>query len=825
MQYQIELDLTSHDQAVFDSVSTVQFDCNQVGATTFIDLIAPEVLAVELNGQSLDVDQVFADSRISLPNLATHNILVVKAKAAYSHTGEGLHRFTDPVDAETYLYTQFEPADCRRVFAVFEQPDLKGTFQFTIKAPSHWTVLSNQPTASFTLLDPATTRHIFPPTALLSSYLTALCAGPWQRWDDQVVSSSGKVVPLGLYVRASLAQYVDAKELFDITKRGFGFYEPEFDYPYPFTKYDQVFCPEYNFGAMENAGLVTITEAYVFRSKPVQAKVERRALTILHELAHMWFGDLVTMRWWDDLWLNESFAEFASHLAAINATEYSEAWTTFAYSEKLWAYRQDQLPSTHPILASIENLEDVQNNFDGITYAKGASVLRQLVAWVGQEAFMQGLRTYFKKHAWSNTTLDDLLFQLEAASGRDLQSWAQAWLKTTGVATLRPTISGQTLTITQSAPQRPHRLGIGGYSLSDGKLQPAWQRQIDLEGGTVSTQLDQGPADLLLVNDQDLAYAKIRLDPVSLQAAQNQVGQITDSLARALVWGSLWDTVRSAELPASLHLKTIFANLDGETHSTAVQSLLGQVTTMLETYVDPARRLEATLDAADALAGLMLQAPAGSDRQLQLVKAFARHASSGAQFELVEGLLKGTGHLDGLVVETDLRWELLMCLVVGGRADQEAIDRQLAADPTASGHEQAAGLRAALPTEQAKRTAWQLAVEDPTTPNATQRHIIAGFNLVVDRTLLRPFVATYFDSIERIWLARSPEMAGNVAEGLYPSGLLNDRESNLLGRTSDFLAQLGDRIPPLRRLVVEGMDDVQRALKAQACDAAEGGQN
>ncbi|MDR0594034.1 MAG: aminopeptidase N, partial [Bifidobacteriaceae bacterium] len=532
-KYQIELDLTG-DGPRFASRTTVEFGCRQAGAASFIDLIAPEVQTIELNGRPLDPAEVFSDDRIQLVDLQEHNQLVVRAACAYSHTGEGLHRFTDPVDQQTYLYTQFEPADSRRVFAVFEQPDLKGVFEFTIIAPRGWTVVSNQPAAEVSplpqpappdaveagsspspapdtpappdaveagsspspvpapgaALEPAPDRgagdsggrdggivHRFEPTPKLSSYLTALIAGPYRRWLSEVVSTSGRTVPMGLYARASMAEHVDAEAVFEITRRGFGFYEPAFGCAYPFAKYDQAFCPEYNFGAMENAGLVTITEAHIFRSKPVAAQVERRAITILHELAHMWFGDLVTMRWWNDLWLNESFAEFVSHLAAVEATEWRDAWVTFASLEKTWAYKQDQLPTTHPILAPIEDLDDVHNNFDGITYAKGASVLRQLVAWVGQDAFLTALRSYFAKHAWSNTELADLLAELEAASGRDLAAWAEAWLTTAGVNTIRLDPSAQALVQSGAEgrpPWRPQRVALGGYSLVDGVPMRFW---------------------------------------------------------------------------------------------------------------------------------------------------------------------------------------------------------------------------------------------------------------------------------------------------------------------------------------------------------------
>ncbi|WP_035778492.1 aminopeptidase N, partial [Arthrobacter sp. 35/47] len=473
--YAINLDLTRGD-TVFRSTTVVSFDAEQ-GSSTFIDAVTASVHRVTLNGVDLDAAEVADGVRIRLDNLAASNELVVDADMLYMNTGEGLHRFVDPVDNEVYLYTQFEVPDSRRVFAVFEQPDLKATFRFTVTAPSHWDVISNSPTpepvdAGSSEDGGARATWAFEPTPLLSSYVTALIAGPYQSVRSELTSSDGRTIPLGVFARKSLMQYLDAENVFELTRQGFEFFEAQFGTPYPFRKYDQLFVPEFNAGAMENAGAVTFLESYVFRSRVTEATIERRAITILHELAHMWFGDLVTMRWWNDLWLNESFAEFMSTLASAEATKFTQSWTTFASLEKAWAYRQDQLPSTHPIVAPINDLEDVQVNFDGITYAKGASVLKQLVAWVGQDKFMQGVREYFGKHAWANTELSDLLVELEKASGRDLREWSAEWLETAGVNTLRPDISynddGEitSFSVLQSALAdhptiRSHRLAIG----------------------------------------------------------------------------------------------------------------------------------------------------------------------------------------------------------------------------------------------------------------------------------------------------------------------------------------------------------------------------
>ncbi|MGZ4597863.1 MAG: aminopeptidase N, partial [Actinomycetes bacterium] len=437
--YDVDLDFTDGD-STFRSTTLVRFGCSEPGTRTFIDLVAPHVRELELNGRTLNPAEVFDGTRIVLDDLAEQNTLRVVADGRYMNTGEGVHRFVDPVDGSVYLYTQFEVADSRRMFAVFEQPDLKASFSFTVTGPAEWTVVSNAPTPEPEPVRDGVSRWRFPTTARMSSYITALVAGPYHRVDGEY-RSGDRVVPLGVYCRASLAEHLDADTILEETRQGFEFFERVFAYPYPFEKYDQLFVPEFNAGAMENAGCVTHNEDYVFRSRVPAVAYERRAVTILHELAHMWFGDLVTMQWWNDLWLNESFAEYASTLAAAEATRWKTAWTTFANTDKTWAYRQDQLPSTHPIAAEINDLEDVEVNFDGITYAKGAAVLKQLVAWVGQDRFDEGIRRYFKAYEWGNTTLSDLLGKLEETSGRDLKAWSAEWLETAGVNTLRPELT------------------------------------------------------------------------------------------------------------------------------------------------------------------------------------------------------------------------------------------------------------------------------------------------------------------------------------------------------------------------------------------------
>ncbi|MBQ1443746.1 MAG: aminopeptidase N [Renibacterium sp.] len=830
--YDVELDLTRGER-IFGSTTTVRFQA-QAGTESFIDAITDAVHSVTLNGVELDPAEVSDGVTITLPGLAEQNELVVVADARYTNTGEGLHRFVDPVDHEVYLYSQFEVPDSRRMFAVFEQPDLKASFRFQVTAPAHWDVISNSATpepvdAGADSDGGARKTWDFEPTAKISSYITALIAGPYQNVRSELTSSDGRVIPLGVFARKSLMQYLDADNVFELTRQGFEFYEKQFGTPYPFGKYDQLFVPEFNAGAMENAGAVTFLESYVFRSKVTDALVERRAITILHELAHMWFGDLVTMRWWNDLWLNESFAEFMSTLAAAEATEFTQAWTTFASLEKSWAYRQDQLPSTHPIVAEIRDLEDVQVNFDGITYAKGASVLRQLVAWVGQEEFMAGVRAYFGKHSWGNTELVDLLSELEQASGRDLKQWSRLWLETAGVNTLRARIETDeagvitAFGIEQSAVPdyptiRPHRLAVGFYDLDgDGKLVRSHRLELDVDGELteVAELVGRQRPDLVLLNDDDLAYAKIRLDEHSLATATAHLKDFAESLPRTLVLASAWDAARDGETPARAYVDLVLANIGAETDSSVVTVLLRQLASTLAFYVAPEAQHETRIAAAERLWALFTAAVPGSDSQLQFVKSFAALAQSSEQLDTVSDLLTGSYRLDGLDIDQDLRWELLTSLVAGGRLGQAEVDAELERDHTQTGQLAAATASAAIPTAEAKQKVWDAVVVEGSLPNAAQRAAIAGFSRVHEQSLLEPFRSQYFAAIRSVWAEKSHEISSTIVNGFYPAHLVSQAT---IDATDAFLAELGEETPALRRLVLENRDGVLRALKAQAAD-------
>ena len=824
--YDVELDLSTRDDT-FGSRTTVHFTARE-GNSTWIDFIAPKVQRIELNGESLDTS-IHDGFRIPLRNLKSHNVLIVEAEAAYMNTGEGLHRFIDPVDDEIYLYTQFEIADARRVFACFDQPDIKATFTFSVTAPDHWKVTSNSPTPTPSSVSDGIAKWEFPATKKMSTYITAIVAGPYYEVRDEYQGKFG-TYPLGLFCRSSLSEYLDPEDLFTVTKQGFKYFEEAFDYGYPFEKYDQLFVPEFNAGAMENAGCVTHHESYVFRSKVTRATYEQRANTVLHEMAHMWFGDLVTMKWWDDLWLNESFAEWAAHHASVEATQYTEAWVNFVNQRKAWGYRQDQLPTTHPIVADMFDLDAVEVNFDGITYAKGASALRQLVAWVGEDAFFAGIREYFKKHAWGNTELTDLLVELEAASGRSLQDWTQRWLQTAGVNTLRPEIviedgKYKSVTVIQEPPVapegvdqllRPHHIGIGLYNRSGSSIKRDTRIEIDVDGARteVPELVGMPAADLLLLNDGDYTFVKIRLDEASAKTSATGLRDIEDSVSRALIWGAAWDMTRDAEMSTTDYLNMVLSADLGSIEIGVAQQLLLQARSAIEQFGNPANRAANR----DALAASLIEALAktepGSDHQLAFVKNIAGIARTKDHIALISGWLDGSATPAGLEVDTDLRWQLVARLVALGELPAAAIDQELERDNTAGGQRQAASARAGIPTAEAKLIAWKAVVENDDLANALLESTVGGFSQPDQRELLEPFVDKYFEVIGDVWESRTNEIAQTLTLGLFPS-LLGSPE--ILAKADAFIA--GSKDVGAIRLIRELRDNVARSLRCQSVDA------
>lgn len=824
--YDVVLDLTSSPET-FNSRTTVKFTAKAEG-TTFIDVVAASLASATLNGSALDRSGFDGESLHLTPTVGG-NTLVVDAVARYMNTGEGLHRFVDPADDEVYLYSQFETADARRMYACFDQPDLKATFTLTVDVPDHWEVISNSPVASKVPVRDGVTRWIFTTTPRISTYITALIAGPYHHVHDTHVGAE-KEIPLGIYCRKSLAPHLDAEQLFTVTKQGFDFFEKEFGLAYPFVKYDQIAVAEFNAGAMENAGAVTFAEDYfVFRSKVTDRAYNWRANVILHEMAHMWFGDLVTMTWWDDLWLNESFAEWASYVALASATRFKNSWTVFNAERKNWAYRQDQLSSTHPIVSDMVDLETVKTNFDGITYAKGASALRQLVAYVGEGNFVAGLRSYFTKYAWGNTTLNDLLAELEATSGRDLKPWVSTWLKTAGVNTVRPelAISGGKYTsvaIVQEPPLipqgsrelRPHRMSVALYDVVAGKLSKRRGIELDVDGAHTQIPEFTGEtvADLVLINDGDLSYAKIRFDERSITTLRNNFENITDPLARALCTAATWDMLRDAELSASDFVPLTLSGLRTESDVAIAQMAMSQMESAIEMFAAPEHRDALRTVQTEGLKVLLDQSEGGSDLQLAFARAYAgaaANAPDAVHLKTVESLLSGS--LAGLVVDDELRWHFLAVLASRAEVGEAEIAAALAKDNTASGVKSATFARASMPTAEAKEAAWQEAIACKV-PNHIQIALISGIQRANQRNLMEPFVDRYFETLLPTWGEQSFEMASNIVMRLYPIMVTTQ---TTLDKTKTWLAQAN--IPTaLHRLVAEQRDALERALKAQAFD-------
>ncbi|MFM8212270.1 MAG: aminopeptidase N [Actinomycetes bacterium] len=827
--YRVSLELDGKGDT-FSCFASIDFKSKE-NSNTWIDLVSPLVESIWLNGEELNVTEVFDGTRIKLSNLKLDNQLKIKAQCSYMNTGEGLHRHIDPVDNEVYIYTQFEVPDCRRVFPVFEQPDIKGVLNLTVKTPSKWTVISNTQTPEPKNIENDFSIWNFDQTPRMSSYLYAICAGPYAKKTDIYEGKFGRY-PLAIFVRPSLSQYLDHEEIFEVTKQGFKWFEDKFQIGYPFKKYDQVFVPEFNAGAMENVGCVTFRDEFIFRSRTTRTAYESRANTILHELAHMWFGDLVTMKWWNDLWLNESFAEWAAHWACTGATQYNEAWTLFHVQRKAWAYRQDQLPSTHPIAANMPDLDSVYENFDGITYAKGASALRQLVAWVGEENFLKGLKNYFEKHAWKNTELKDLLSELSISSGRELDSWSKIWLESSGATLLRPEIEVDAnnlitkLVINQEPPSappgldpvlRPHRLALGVYEKQGDKLVRIKRIEVDVVGAkTVIKELEGNKRpDLLLVNDDDLTYAKIRLDSHSLNTATKEIASIESSLSRALIWGAVWDMVRDAEVGTGKYLDLVLAGIEKETDIGLVQQVLMQCRSAIDVFADRKNRKNYNIKLATGLDTLISISNPGSDRQLALVRTFSAVATTEEQITKVAQILDGTKKIEGLVVDTDLRWALLRRLVVVGKRGEKDIEEELKKDDTVMGREHAAGARAAMPSLEAKQKAWDQVINNENLTNSELHSILAGISYMDHEEVLKNFVDKYFDSVSSLWNARTHEIGQSLVTGLFPSTNIN---MDVVKKCDEFLEENKDLAVGARRIVIEQRDSLARALKAQDAD-------
>ncbi len=823
--YEVALDLTG--RAVADPerqfLSTTRFTFDSRDGETHVDLIADELRSATLDGARLDAS-TFDGTRLPLQLAEGEHVLEVTAVMRYSRSGEGLHRFVDPADGRTYLYSQFEAPDARRVYATFEQPDQKATFQLTVDAPIGWQVFSNAAEVQPEDLGDGFGRWIHEPTPRISTYITALVAGEYHVVRSTLRSVAGEV-PARVACRQSLVEHLDHERILDTTQRGFAVFEDTFGVPYAFGTYDQIFVPEYNAGAMENAGCVTFRDEYLFRSRVTSRELDARDNTILHELAHMWFGDLVTMQWWDDLWLNESFAEWASHFAqdeiARRTGVEAHPWASFSSERKAWAYSQDQYPTTHPIASDSSDLEKVEQNFDGITYAKGASVLMLLVGFVGRDAFVAGVAEYFRKHAFGNTTLRDLLVELEATSGKDLSWFTSEWLETAGVNTLRADFDVDAdgcftrFAIVQSAHPdwptlRTHRVGIGIYR---GTERTSYvETEVRGERTDVPELVGVARHDVVLVNDGDLTFAKVRLDDASLEALRTP---LVDPLTRAVCWSAMWDMTRDGELASRDYIDLVLAGLPTERDMAATSALLNQALHAANAYTAPELRGPVGAQLESGLARLLQSVEPGSDRQVMIAKALINGARSEQAVTLIRGWLAGEEVPSGLAIDTAMRWLIVGALARLGQISAEEIEAEREShDNTSAGAEQAAGARAALPVAEEKARAWHLATQDVDVPNETHRKVCGGFwQYGQDFDYTEQYLELLSDISERrgSWAERGYAAIAAATRFLFPAPIAS---AEVVERIEAWMGE-HTASTQVRRLLVERLDDAKRALRAQ----------
>lgn len=811
--YELHLDVTSAptDADSYEVTSRITFTTTK--PKTFVDYLGKAVHAVRVNGE--EVENTFDGGRVYLSNLPVGEELTVEITGSsyYSRTGQGLHRMHDQADDTTYLYSHLEPSDARRIFPCFDQPDLKASYEVHLTGPQGWQLLSNQPEVGREKTEGGEVAH-FAPTPLLSTYLTAFAAGPYVEKHSTWTAPDGSLeVELRAFARASMAEYLD-DEILQVTAQGMDFFHSNFGYPYPWGKYDSIFVPEYNLGAMENPGLVTFTEHYLFRSAATRAQHAGRTNTILHEMSHMWFGDLVTPQWWDDLWLKESFAEFMGADSSVHATEYTEAWVNFAGQRKNWAYLQDQLPTTHPIKAEIPDVDAARQNFDGITYAKGAAVLKQLVHYVGRENFYAGARDYFQEHAFAAATFEDLLTALKKHTDRDLDAWSTAWLRTWGPDTLTPELHTDgdkihelAIAVEAEDTTRPHRLNV---ALFDDSLNKYATLDVDLEGER--TILDeasglQAPA-LLLLNDGDHTYAKVRFDETSLETIRTRLSDVPDELSRAVIWTSLWNLTRDGEWPVRSYLDTVLNHAPAESNPTLLTTAFANARYTIDHFVSDDVRESIRADYAERLWEVLQAASAGSDAQLTVARAAiqalaATPEESGTQ--RLHALLDGS--LDGLALDPDIRWSILRALAARDAASAEELEAEKERDNTLTGAAAYLGASHAFPSAEVKREVFDLVRTPGKYSNAEVDSLLAAFNAPRSAHLTEAFAQEYFDSLANLWEEHPIEIANRLVRGLYPDLAMADAATN------EFLSK--DRPRALRRVLLECQDALRRAHRVR----------
>jgi len=827
VSYDIALELTK-GAAQYRGDVTIRFARSNDGPT-FIDHTGAQIVSLEVNGAAV-ANPDWDGHRLALAAdlLAAENTVRIVYDNDYDHTGDGFHQFMDPEDGEEYLYSNFEPYSSHKLFPGFDQPDIKATYAVAVTAPAEWEVIANYPEASRETLADGRIRHDFEQTASFSTYLFALICGPYHAFRDQ----HGDIA-LGFFARKSLVPHVDEEELFEVTKQGLDFFADFFNYPYPFGKYDQIFVPEFNAGAMENVGAVTFAEVFVFRDPPTDNQRLNRAEVILHEMAHMWFGDLVTMRWWNDLWLNESFATYMSYLALTSATRFDSAWQTFNAGMKNWAYRQDQLITTHPIAGEVADTDQTFLNFDGITYGKGAAVIKQLVATIGLEGFRNGMRTYFERHAFDNTTLAQFLDALEAGArsvgdDRDLHAWAELWLETASLNTLAASWEADgerisALSLGQTAPDdyptlRPHTVEIALANAGDGGTIAIEAVPAVVEAATaaVDEAIGKPTPDFVFPNYNDHGFAKISLDDASLDFVRANLEDIDDPLLRQLIWQSLWNMVRDQQLRSTDYLTLAGAKIVNETDQELVDSTIATMNATIGRYV-PEDQKAAAAHSGFELAWHALNTATDPDLQIIWARALFGLALSPADIEQCTRLADGTISVPGLTVDQDMRWSVAeRCVAYGLPGAQTRIEAERERDPSDRGQRQVLLAEVAVPDAAVKAEAWTKFLGDGYGSLHLTGAAMGGFNWWVQQDLLAPYTDKFFEVITDVFETSENEPAAQFFGRLFPTRV----DPAILERSQALLAELGDRLPMLQRKLRETNDDLERALKCRAFAAS-----
>lgn len=850
--YEIELDLSNAmelDEPTYPVTTTITFAASTVGSDTFLNYLGDSVESVLLNGRALDTSQVVGAARIALSGLAADNQVVIRSHSIYSRSGEGLHRFLDPVDGQVYLYSQFEPADARRVYPNMEQPDLKAAFHISMIGPSTWTLASNGAEKHREELDGGLARVHFEPSKPVSTYLTTFLAGPYAHFEDSWPGhkpSGAAPIDLRIFARQSLVDHVDATELFAQTQHGLTWFHEQFQIAYPWGKYDQAFVPEYNLGAMENPGLVTFNEAYIFTSRATVSQRMQRATTLMHEMSHMWFGNLVTMKWWDDLWLKESFADFYGTKAVAEATALPGAWQSFAHQRKAWAYLQDSYPTTHPIVADIVDLEAARQNFDGITYAKGAAVIKQLFHYVGEEAFVQACRTYFKGYAYGTAQLADFLTVLEEASGRSMGKWAEAWLQTSGPATLRATTDHDgTVTVHQQSVDpmtglevlRPHALHVAVLSLNDDhELSSTAEAAVVIPAGASSVVVDElnvseSTPQAVLVNQHDRTYAQVEFNETTLEAVTNYPVDEPDSTAVATIWSTLWTMVRQASFPAADFVRAAIKLGNSIDDVSTHARVLEQAVDAIKEFAPVSQRNRLTKQLATALLDALVQLAPGSDRQRSAARAFALlgRGTQSVAAELTFLLAAGEASelSPGLQIDDEIKWSLLVSLASLGRIDTVRLAEELAASHTATNELRYRTAVAALPEPSQQEALWKQVfdgVDDQGTSLSNAEVTATAAGLAASAPLDdREHLQTLLEGLPSVWDSRSNNLATRTINGLFPirhrpikGGTEAQQQHPVVVNIDAWLAQYQDAPAALRRIVIERRTDILDRLRAQA---------